>query len=118
MTNNNFIQDINRKCGVFNFGAFVFGPIFLLLNGKKREGKIWIIFNLISGVLYPIQNVIGISLLILSFIIGIYYTSSGNEILINHHKLKSKNEFLKINKKWKVSCLITLSIILFIVVTL
>ena len=93
-------KNVEDQNGVFHFGTFIFGPIFLLFNGKIVEGLLWLFgLPILLGLLSFFYFSPGLNILIgLSF--TLYYTSCGNEILWNHKKCNSLDEFNKVNKVW------------------
>ena len=111
-------EEIDRKNGVLNFGSFIFGPIFLLFNGKLKEGLIWL-FGL--PIFYFILNIfiggstVNILIIVTNLFIWIYYSVSGNEILWNHKKCKTVQDFIKVNRIWNILSLSMIFVYLIII---
>ena len=104
----NSIENYERENGVFNLGVFTLGPIYLILNGKKIEGFIWLLLILsliFSEFLYLFFSIF---VILIPFFITCYYIPLGNSMLWKHNKCKSIEDFNKINKTWNIISLIVL----------
>ena len=110
--------DIDKKKGVFHLGSFVFGPFFLIFNGKIPEGITWLIgFPVLFFGLGLFIDVTVLSIFTY-LLVNLYYTTCGNEILWKHKKCSTIEDFNKVNKIWNILSLVVFSLYVLLIINL